>query len=58
MTASDITTIISTIGFPIAAFLLMFWYVKSEMKEMATVIQANTVALTKLLEHFHSEEES
>ena len=37
----EFTQMISTVGFPIAAFMLMFWLVRTTMKE-------NTIAIIEL----------
>ena len=47
--------LISSVGFPIAAFLLMFWYTKTEAKETREAINQNTLVLTKLTEEIHHE---
>ena len=57
MDGTSIVQAISSVGFPIVAFLLMFWYIKTEMKELSQVIQSNTNALTALLEHMHEKED-
>ena len=53
MTAA--TTMISTVGFPIAACCVMFWYMNKEreshaeeIKSLTDTINANTIALTEL----------
>lgn len=55
MEANDILTAISTVGFPIAFCVLMFWYMirqmeahKQEINELKDVISENTVALTAI----------
>lgn len=40
----EISTIIQQVGFPIAAFLLMWW-------QSNTTIKENTAAIVKLCEH-------
>ena len=59
-----ISDLISNTAFPIAAFLLLFWFIKDEQKanrdaleNMSQVINNNTLVTTKLLEHFHMEVE-
>lgn len=69
MNASDVVTLITTVGFPIVACGGMAWYVKyitdrnrediaaeriqhdSEMKEITTAINNNTLALQKLTDY-------
>lgn len=57
MNMGDISTFISTNGFPIFMCLLLFWYQvqsnkshKEEMDKMSQAIENNTVALTVLTE--------
>lgn len=51
----DITQVISTVGFPIAAYVAMFWYMikqsdnhKEEMESVKEALNANTAALIEL----------
>lgn len=51
----DITQVISTVGFPIAAYVAMFWYMikqtdahKEEMETVKEALNANTAALIEL----------
>lgn len=55
MNFADITTFISTMGFPIVAAAAMFWKVnqqdkahKEEMDKMSGIIETNTVAIQRL----------
>ena len=41
---TDVIQAISTVGFPIVAFLLIFW-------QSTTIIKANTAALKELTTH-------
>lgn len=52
----EVATLVSTVGFPIAAFLLMFWYVKTESKETREAINKNTIVLTQLVSEIHNGE--
>lgn len=52
---TGITTVISTVGFPIAICLILLWYIyklsemhKSETKEFTEALNQNTLALQKL----------
>lgn len=52
---NDILSAISTVGFPIAFSLLLFWYLreeteshKSEMNDLKTVISENNTILASL----------
>lgn len=53
----EIVEIISQLGFPAGAFCLMFWLVKDELSQNRKAIEANTLAINTLLEHFHKESE-
>lgn len=55
MDISTISTIISTVGFPIATCIAMFWYInkqsdihKQEIDKLSDALNNNTIALTKL----------
>lgn len=59
---SDIVTIISNVGFPIAAAVAMGWYVnakdkqhKQEIDRLADVVANNTLVLNKIYEHISKE---
>lgn len=44
----DITTIISTVGFPIAMTLLLFWYMREELASHKEETNGLKDAITKL----------
>lgn len=55
MTINDVTTLISSVGFPICMCGAMFWYMtkeneshKAESSEMKSAINALEIAITKL----------
>lgn len=55
MTINDVTTLISSVGFPVCMCGAMFWYMikeseshKAESNEMRSAINALEVAITKL----------
>lgn len=57
MEADAITTIISTVGFPIAACVALFWYINKEreahseeMKSLEKSLNENTTILMQLKE--------
>lgn len=57
MDPSAISTLISTLGFPIACVIAMFWMWnrerddhKEEMEKVTAAVNNNTIALTKLEE--------
>lgn len=49
ITVADVTQVISTVGFPIASWCALFWYVVKMAKENTEAINNNTIVLTKLL---------
>lgn len=57
MDLTSITTLISSVGFPIVACCVMAWYVKyqtdahkSEIADLKTSIDSNTQVMQKLLD--------
>ena len=52
----SLTQIISTLGFPIATAVALFWYMVSEQKELRAVIDNNSNILLRILEHLKEEE--
>lgn len=55
MDIMELTQIVSTVGFPIAAYVAMFWYMihqsdahKEEMNAVKDALNANTQALVEL----------
>jgi hypothetical protein len=48
MSIADLPSIVSTIGFPIVAFYLMYQFANKSLDAMKQSIDANTVALIKL----------
>ena len=55
MDASAITQIVSSVGFPIAACLICFWYVnkltethKEEVNKLTDALNNNTIVMQKL----------
>ncbi len=64
MDIQQILTIISTVGFPIAMCVALFYMIwklneqhKEEMSKITESLNNNTVALTKLTERLHVEGE-
>lgn len=49
-------TLISTVGFPIAMCVMLFWYIKTEVSQLRDVITQNTAAMKQILEHFRKED--
>lgn len=56
MTVQDITTIVSTVGFPIVMCLLMAWYFYKRDQTMADALSKLTVAVNKLCAKIGGEE--
>lgn len=57
MSVQEVTTIVSTVGFPIACCIACFWYInksseqhKQEMDKMAEAINNNTIVMQKLID--------
>lgn len=50
---TEIASLISSIGFPIVAFYLMYKMVNQQMKDNTEAINNNTKMMTKLLAHFN-----
>lgn len=48
MDINSVTTIISTMGFPIACCCAMFWFINKTMKELQKAITDNTEATNRL----------
>lgn len=63
MTIDDVTTLISSVGFPICMCGAMFWYMireneshKAEASEMKSAINALEIAITKLADKLTNNE--
>lgn len=61
MEMMDLSQIISTVGFPIAAYIAMFWFMihqsdahKQEMDAVKDALAANTAALIELKSYMES----
>lgn len=66
---TEIAQVISTVGFPIAAFLLMFWFCKDTLKtmqetlnsslaSMQSAIQENTRSTDRLIAYMEDKDRS
>lgn len=53
---SEWVQIISTVGFPIAAFCMLAFYIYKVQNDFRQVIENNTIVLTKLCERLGSVE--
>lgn len=63
MDIMELSQIISTVGFPIAAYIAMFWYMihqadshKEEMNAVKEALAANTTALIELKTYMESKD--
>lgn len=61
MGVQDVTSIISTVGFPIAVCLICFWYInkmqeqhKAETDKLAEALNNNTLVMQKLIDNLES----
>lgn len=50
MEVEVVTQLIGSIGFPIAAFIMIFYMMNTTLKEVQTTMSENTKAIIKLLE--------
>ena len=48
MNINDIVSVISTVGFPIASWIMLAWYIYKVQGEATKAINNNTMALLKL----------
>lgn len=48
MNITDVTTLISSVGFPITCCCACFWYINTTMKEFTKTMQENTSMIEKL----------
>ena len=46
---TTITSLITTVGFPIAAYLLLFHSLRNDIKDLANKLDDNTAATTSLV---------
>lgn len=54
MDVSQITELVNTVAFPIAAFIMMFYYNTKVVEDMRTTINENTLVIAKLTERLDS----
>lgn len=50
MDVSVITELVGNVAFPIAAFVMMFYYSTKTVEDMRNTIEENTLIMTKVLE--------
>lgn len=58
MDANAIIQVISTLGFPIATAIALFWYMVKIQKELSSVVTDNTEVLLRILEHMKEDEKN
>ena len=56
MDPASASQIISSVGFPIAAAIGLFWYMVTENRETRKVVENNTQVLLRILEHVTKED--
>lgn len=56
MELTDILTAISTVGFPIAACIGLFWMINKSVKEMTAAINNNTQVILRMTERMDRNE--
>lgn len=54
MDVNQITELVNTVAFPIAAFVMMFYYNTKVVEDMRTTINENTLVIAKLTERLDS----
>lgn len=54
MDVSQITELVNTVAFPIAAFVMMFYYNTKVVEDMRITINENTLVIAKLTERLDS----
>lgn len=54
MDVSTITDLVSNVVFPIAAFVMMFYYSTNTVENMRKTIEENTIIMTKVVEKLDS----
>lgn len=62
MDVNAVTTLITSVGFPIAVCLICFWYInkmqeqhKEETKQLAVALNNNTLVMQKLVDKLGGE---
>lgn len=56
MTVTDITQLVTAVGFPIVACVALFWYINTTQKEMLDALDNNTNVIAQVLEHLRRED--
>lgn len=52
----NVAALVSQVGFPISAFLLLFYLVKGELKEVKETVNQNTLMVQRLLTYMEAKE--
>lgn len=53
--AQEVAALVSNVGFPIAAFVMMFWLSKTTLDECKNAIAENTLTIQKLIDKLEQE---
>ena len=53
--AQEVAALISNVGFPIAAFVMVFWLSKTTLEECKNAITENTLTIQKLIDKLDQE---
>lgn len=53
---TQIINIISSVGFPIAACIALFYMINKELRQVREAIDNNTRALVEMVDHFNKNE--
>ena len=56
MDISTVSSIIGSLGFPIATAIALFWYMVTESRQTRETIANNTTVMVQILEHIKNEE--
>lgn len=55
MSFADITTIIGSLGFPIAACVACFWFINKTLTEIIKALDNNTTVMQELIKNIKGE---
>lgn len=50
MNINTITTLIGSLGFPIAVCVACFWFINKTLKDITSALTTNTSAMTRLID--------
>ena len=58
MDLTNLTTLISSVGFPIVCCVFMAWYINNTMKDFTEIMNRNNTLLEKLITKMGEDDES